>query len=121
MKVIKINVEDKTITEIEIDGSLNSIYEAIGNGCTTFTSPIYYDNDDAMYCDDESLLRPSTIQGAFIYPNWNYPIVSNAIIIGTDSEGGSISCKSTINMIKKDIRFIDKDNPNLVRYIQQFV
>jgi len=121
MRAIKIDIENQTVTEINIENSLDSIYEAIGNECTTFTCPISYANGDAMYCDDESLLRPETIQGAFMYPDWRYPIVSNAIIIGTDDMGNSTDAVSSPRDIEYGIRFIEKENPNLINYINQFV
>ena len=121
MRAIKINVENQTVTVIDIENTLDAIYEAIGNECTTFTSPISYANGDTMYCDDESLLRPETIQGAFMYPDWNYPIVSNAIIIGTDDMGNSVDAVSSPRDIEYGNRFIRKDDPNLINYINQFV
>lgn len=120
MKAIKIDVETKEVKLIEIENTLDGIYNSIGNGCTCFTSPITYNNGDTFYCDDESLLKPSTIKGAFIYPNWKFPIVSNAIIVGTDKEGNSIDVKSDPRDIMYGIRFIEGDNPNLINYINQF-
>lgn len=121
MKGIKIDVEKQKVYYIDIDSKLESIYNAIGNGCQIFTSPISYKNGDTMYCDDESLLNPEDIKGAFIYPDWNYPIVSNAIIMGTDEEGNSVDCKLTIEDVSYGIRFIEKENHNLINYINQFV
>jgi hypothetical protein len=120
MKAIKINVEKQEVSIIEIGNDLQDIYNAIGNDCSCITAPISYENDDVMFCDDESLLRPSTIKGGFMYPDWNYPIVSNAIILGTDENGNSVDCESTLEEIKNGIRFISIENTNLQRYINQF-
>ena len=120
MKAIKIDVEKRTVSFIQISDSIEAIYETIGNDCNIFTCPIQYENNDALYCDDEALLNPENIKGAFIYPNWNYPIVSNAIILGTGEYGESIDCKSTLDEIKKGIIFIDRNDPNLVKYISRF-
>jgi hypothetical protein len=119
MKAIKIDVEKQEVSIIEIEKGLQAIYDAIGNDCTCMTGVLGY-NGDYMYADDESLLRPSTIKGGFIYPDWNYPVVSNAIILGTDEDGESTDCKSTLEEIKSDLRFIPVDNPNFKRYINQF-
>jgi len=118
MKAIKIDVKAKRVYEIELAEGLQAIYDNLN--CNTFTCPIQYENDDCMYCDDEALLFPELIEGAFMYPDWNYPIVSNAIIIGTDEEGNSVDCKSTVSEIMKNLRFIDKETPALVNYINQF-
>jgi len=120
MKAIKINVEKQEVSIIEIGTELQDIYNAIGNDCSCITAPISYENDDVMFCDDESLLRPSTIKGGFMYPDWNYPIVSNAIILGTDENGNSVDCESTLEEIKSDLKFISIENTNLQRYINQF-
>ena len=118
MKAIKIDVEKRAVYFVEIDGTLESIYNVLG--CTCITCPIQYENDDAMYCDDEALLNPESIKGAFMYPDWNYPIVSNALILGTDDNGNTVECRSTLSEIQKNIRFIGIDNPSLIRYINQF-
>ena len=120
MKAIKIDVEKQTVSFIEIGTGIDAINEAIGNGCTMLTSVIDYPNGDYMYCDDEALLRTSDIKGGFMYPDWNYPIVSNAIILGTDEYGESVDCKSRLEEIKDDIEFISIENRNLQRYINQF-
>jgi hypothetical protein len=120
MKAIKIDVEKQEVSIIEIEKGLRAIYDAIGNGCNCITAPISYENDDTMYCDDEALLNPENIKGGFMYPNWSYPIVSNALIMGTDEDGESTDCQSTLEEIKKGIRFISIENPNLQRYINQF-
>jgi hypothetical protein len=40
--------------------------------------------------------------------NWKYPLVGNAIILGTDDEGDSIDAKSTIEEIQSKIIFYDE-------------
>jgi hypothetical protein len=118
MKAIKIDVEKNLVYFVEIDGGLESIYNVLG--CTCITCPVQYENEDSMYCDDEALLNPENIKGAFMYPDWNYPIVSNALILGTDDEGNSVDCKSTLTEIANGLKFINIDNPSLIRYINQF-
>ena len=96
-KALKINVEAKTITEILIDDSIGSITREIGNGCQYFCCPYEFPNADCIYADDESLTRESDIRGGFmISDTWVYPIVGNAIILGTDEEGDSIDCKTKV-------------------------
>jgi hypothetical protein len=94
-KALKINVEAKTITEILIEDSIDAITKEIGNGCQYFCCPYEFPNADCIYADDESLLRGNDIRGGFMLSDtWVYPIVGNAIILGTDSEGDSIDCKT---------------------------
>jgi hypothetical protein len=106
IKAIKIDVETKSVYPIEITDNFRDIYTAIGNGCSLFCLPVKYDNGDGMFADDEILLRPDDIKGGFIFPDWSYAITNNAVIVGSDSEGDSVDCKSTIEDFK-DIRFVD--------------
>lgn len=106
-KAIKINSETKTIEYIQLPDGLDAFYEAIGNNCTTFCCPVQFPNGDAMYADDESLLRLNDIKGGFIMGNWSVPLVGNAIILGVDDEGDSQDCVTTIDDIKDQLLFID--------------
>lgn len=111
MKVLLINPVDQTIKEIEIDGSLKSIYEAMD--CEMIECPIYFDNGDALYCDEEGKLNRSNLVGGFSYPQWNDIIMNKAIVIGTnENTGESKSCKSTPEEVQNawgSIRWFDKD------------
>jgi hypothetical protein len=109
-KALKINVEAKTITEILIDDSISSIVKEIGNNCNYFCCPYEFANADTIYADDESLLRRDDIRGGFmITDTWVYPIVGNAIILGTDEEGDSIDCKTKITDLENIIFVGEKE------------
>ena len=111
MKALKINVETQKVEAIELDGSLQAIYEAIGNECSLFACPEQLDNGDALYVDDEGLFHE--IEGGIMLPNWSYPIVGNILVVGTDVETGeSIDCKSTIDEIEAKIIWVSKEDAN---------
>ena len=104
MNAIKIDVLKKEIYEIEISEGLRPIYKAIGNGCSLFCCPLMLPNLDTFYLDDEALCHgPAYIIGGFSVIG--YTFVNNAIILGTDEEGGSVDVKSTIEEIRKIISF----------------
>lgn len=105
-KAILIDVVAKTVTKTEI-GEYTDIYTKIGNGCNCFCCPVDFENGDSLYSDDEGLLHEE-IHGAYIFDDWDYPLVGNAIILGTDEEGESVDCKSTINEIRSRITFYDQ-------------
>lgn len=107
MKALKIDVVKKEVYEVEVS-DIKNICEHIGNGCSLFCVPVGFPNGDALYADDESLLREN-IQGCFIMPGWKIPIVGNAIILGTDKKGNSIDNKSTVDEIIKNIVFGSRD------------
>jgi hypothetical protein len=107
-KAIKINVETKTLEYITLGEDYKEIYTAIGNGCGTFCVPINFENGDSMFADDESLLRPEDIKGGFFMEDWSTPLIGNVILLGTDEEGNSIDCKTTIEELKPQIFFISE-------------
>lgn len=101
MKAIKIDVANQTISQVSIQ-DYTEIYNQIGNGCNLFCCPIQYPNNDVLYCDDEALLRDD-LQGCFSFPDFNYPIVGNAIILGSDDEGDSQDAKTEIFELQNKI------------------
>ena len=107
-KAIKIDSENQKLEYITIGDDYREISSAIGNNCGLFTC-IYLDDEDAMYCDDDSLLRPSDIKGGFLIEGWNTPIVGNAIILGTDEDGDSSDCHVTIEELGDNIKFLGAD------------
>ena len=113
MKAIKIDVANQTISQVNI-ANYKEIYSQIGNGCELFCCPIQYENNDVLYADDESLLRDN-IEGCFTFPDWNYPIVGNAIILGTDDEGESVDVKTKIAELQSQIMWGNKKVAELWR------
>ena len=108
MKAIKINVELRKVEEVTIE-NYRKIYAEIGQECNTFCCPISFSNYDTLYADDEALYHD--IQGAFLLKYFNYPIVGNAIILGTDNENGeSIDAKTTIQDIESQITWVDLES-----------
>jgi hypothetical protein len=104
-KAILIDVANRTVTETTI-GNYTDIYHAIGDGCRCFTVPVEFENLDALYVDDEGLLN-DTPKGCFMMKGWDYPIVGNGVILGTDEEGESIDHKSDIDEIRSQVKFGD--------------
>jgi hypothetical protein len=95
-KAIKINVETKKLEYVELKDDYNDIYNNIGNGCTCFEVPVGFENKDWIYCDEEICFRENDIKGGFMMKNWNYPILNNGIILGTDDDYESVDCKTKI-------------------------
>ena len=109
MKALKINVVTQQVEEIEFN-DWRDIAPAIGNECTNFECPVSFDNEDTLYCDEEGLFH--TVEGGFMMKNWDYPIVGNALLIGTDSEGGSVNVKTTKEELFNLIKWVSKDEAN---------
>ena len=103
-KAIKINVTTQKVEEVFIS-DYTDIYKEIGNGCNLFCCPVEFENGDCLYADDEALLQEN-VEGCFAMENFRYPIVGNAIILGTDEEGESTNAKTNISDL--NILFGDK-------------
>ena len=105
MKAILINPKLQTINEINYSGDYKDIYKL--TECSTFTCVYPFNlNEDVIYLDDEGLLKQSNYCFTFRCDNGhNPPLMGNALIIGADKEGESISYKTPITEIKNRIVF----------------
>lgn len=106
-KALLIDVKNKTVIETCVS-STQDIYKLIGNGCDLFCCPYNFPNGDALYTDDEGLLKENIV-GCFMFPEWNIPIVGNAIILGETKLGDMDDCKSTVEEILSKIKFYPKE------------
>lgn len=114
MRAIKIDVESKSVYEIEIQDGLQNIYDAIGNNCSLIEAPIRFNESDALLCDEEITFRLDDMKGAFIIEDHLLisPIINNAIIMGCDEEGESADCIISLEYIQERTHFLSI-KPNL--------
>ena len=104
MKAVLINPKLRKIKEIEYSGDYQDIQKL--TECSTFTAVYPFDNQDTIYLDDEGLLKESNYCFTFKYDNgYVQPLMGNALIIGANEEGESISYKTPITEIKNRIVF----------------
>lgn len=103
MKAILIDPTKRTIEEIQIDGSLQSFYAALG--CKYVDVACNLPNGDTIYVDDEGLFAPAPVD-YFQISHGYQPYAGKAIIVNTDSEGNTRAVQSTLDDIKSDIVFI---------------
>jgi hypothetical protein len=114
MKGILINSTDKTVTEIEVDGTLESFYKALdvemieavsvpGFGLANGSSHI-------MYVDEEGLLKPSHKQTWFKLEGVGQQVFEgNGLILGMDyEEGEEKDCTIDLMSIKIRTHFTGK-------------
>lgn len=108
IRVIKIDVENKSVYETEIrKDNIDDIYEKIGAEFFTTVQIVENPNGscELMYVDDEGLLRENKL-GAFKIGN-DLKISGNAIICGTTSRGEGMSTKMSVEEVKSIVQFID--------------
>lgn len=108
MKALLINVENQTVSEINLEKTNEDIYKHIGNGCSTFCSPVDFPNGDSLFVDDEGLLKED-LKGCFTLLGWVMPLVGNAVIIGSTPSGDSTDCKTTKEEILSQILWGNKE------------
>lgn len=108
MKALFIDPTNETIRFLSYDGDYKSIYRILG--CRTFEAVYPFDNGDTLWIDEEGLLKDSNF--AFNIradnPKFNQTIMGKALVLGTDAEGESIECKTTLEDLKSRISFQGK-------------
>ena len=123
MKCIKIDVVSKTVYEIEIEGGLQSMYDALGLECEMIEKGFYLPINSAVdsksridtcFVDEESLVKgDGYIKGAFSFQaskdNLYGPFFNNGLIIGCDKDGESVSHRQIFETIKNQVGFFDID------------
>lgn len=105
MKAVLINPKLRKIKEVEYSGDYQDIQKL--TECSIFTAVYPFNNcEDTIYLDDEGLLKPSNYCFTFRCDDGrNQPLMGNALIIGANEEGESISYKTPITEIKNRIVF----------------
>jgi hypothetical protein len=116
MRVIKIDVERKEIYETDIENSLNSFYQTIGNGCslietaTILPSKKKNNYGDVIYVDEECFMRVGDVKGFFSVTNGG-TFANNGIIVGsvmTDNGVASSDCTWDLKIIRDLISFHER-------------
>jgi hypothetical protein len=127
MKCIKIDVVSKEVYEIEIEGGLQSMYDALGLECEMIEKGFYLpivsaveskSHIDTCFVDEESLVKgDGYIKGAFAFQaakdNVYGPFFNNGLIIGCDKDGESVAHRQIFDNIKDHIHFFDIDSFDL--------
>lgn len=103
MKAIKIDALNQTITEIEIDGSLESFYAAAD--CEIIETAGYFDNGDIIYVDEEGMMNE--IDYGFKVTNFSnpQPFFGSGVVTRINDDGEPTDCKSDLDAIKDEITF----------------
>ena len=104
MKAYKIDSENKSVIEIELDekDSLTGMQAAVGGYIEV---ALNLDNHDTVFVNEEGLFgEPSmffTIEGG------HQPFAGNGLVVGTDiKEGTTIAVQSSLAEIKAKVKFL---------------
>lgn len=109
MKAILIDAKNQSVQEVHYDDNIEHIKKLLE--CDYFTVPVQLDNGDALYVDDESLLKdPSTLPGAFTFSEYPYQMLfGHGLILGTNDQGDSQDYQSRIDDVTAKISFFTMD------------
>jgi hypothetical protein len=89
MKAFLIDPFNREITEVETDGSLESIYALLQ---VQMIEVVYMDNEDCIYVDEEGLLGNLLEQAWFAIPDFKEePLAGRGLVLGTDNKGANVS------------------------------
>lgn len=108
MKAYLIDPFEKSINEVEYSGDYKDIYKLID---AQLFDVAYIDDNLAVYVDDEGLFKN---EQAFFQVG--YAILAGyGLVLGTDSEGNSISPNIKLKDLVKKIKFVTQEE--VMRYV----
>ena len=103
MKAIFINVHDRTVSPVEIENDLHTMYDKIG--CDLVQTVPF--KNEILVCDEESRLKQW--DAGFQLDEWR--IVSNALIVAENEDGDFTDTKLDAADVAKNIRFFGPEEP----------
>ena len=103
MRTIIINAKDRTITETEIDGSLQSLQRIVGGLIET----VYDGLDDYHHCyvNEEGLLNNP--QHFFMFRDGHQPLAGNGVILSSTGDGNEAPCTLLLDWVQDRVTFMD--------------
>ena len=102
MKAILIDATKQTITEVQYDGDIDTIYKLCGYDCFTCCD---IGHGDAIYVDDEGLFKQP--HSFFLHGDYPQPLAGNGLILGCDQWGESIAPTTTLTEVRAKVSFMD--------------
>jgi hypothetical protein len=127
INIIKIDSRKRLVELIKVDRwSYDKVAELIGHGCRSYEMPVMLENRDALFTDEEFLVRkfdleideggmydPSKFGFVFMPFSNRKPLFGNGLIIGSDKDKDSDSVKTPLQTIREKIFFIEKGKEGL--------
>lgn len=92
-----------SITEIEVPANWRAIAPAID--ADLFDVVRVRDDGHVLYVDDEGLLK-SPVHTATIWHGYPSPLVGKLLLLGTNSEGDTISATMSVEEVRNSVGFV---------------
>ena len=103
MRAIVINAKDRTITEIEIDGSLESLQRIVGGLIEPVTQGL--DGTHHCYVNEEGLLDHP--RHFFMFRGGHQPLAGNGVILALTEDGEEAPCTLPLEWVAERVSFMD--------------
>jgi Domain of unknown function (DUF3846) len=103
MRAIIINAKDRTVTEAEIDGLLQSLQNIVGGLIDTVTQGL--DEQHHCYVNDEGLL--DSPQHFFMFKDGHQPLAGNGVILASTDDGDEAPCTLPLDRVRQRVTFMD--------------
>lgn len=101
MKAILIDPFTQTISEVDYDGNYKNIYKLIEANCFDLA---HLDRGDAIFVDDAGLINGT--RALFKHEDYHSVLAGKGLILGSNNQGASISCKATLEETKRKVKFV---------------
>lgn len=111
MRAVLINAKDRTVTDVEVDGSKNVLHQWYKLLNVSMVEVALYINEqeDAILVDEEGLLTMNENTPFFAYEGGHQPFAGNGLVTGKDEDGESISCHVTADEVRSKVTFMSLD------------
>lgn len=103
MQAYFIDAAARTVNQIETAGGLAEMYRLIG--CELVQAVKIGNEGDALYVDEEGLLKPQ----AHLFHLMGHNIAGNGLIVGTDDEGNDVDARMNLDTIRNAIQWATPD------------
>lgn len=104
-----------SITPWLYNGDWQTIAPAIRIGASPFTITHRFTNDDAIFVDDEGLLKP--LDWFFAVKGGHQPFAGCGLVLGNDEEGESVSARIALHELKRRILHLRITGKNPTRFL----
>jgi hypothetical protein len=102
-KAILIDAKARTVSEVEVEESVEAYNKLIGSDC--YTGGPRLPNRDGLLVDDEGLLKVTDETPFFTFGNYPQPLAGNGLLLGCAANGDTRSVKSTVEAIRGLVKF----------------
>ncbi len=106
MKAILIDPISKTVTPVEVDGTLEGFYKILKCSIIEPARAPLLAGKDFIYMDEEAMLKFIDDDDQFFFSVHNYGIIAGrGIVTAVDEQGESTDCVSTLELVKSMVEF----------------